>query len=341
MIKPLVSVIMPTYNTPEPLLKSAIESILAQTYKNFEFIIIDDGSINNDFEIIKSYEDERISAYQNVHNSGLPYTLNRAISLSKGKYIARMDSDDISLPKRLEEMVKFLEKNKDIDIAGSYYREFGSRHRLVKVERYNEIIRPTMILTCPFCHPSIVFRKSSIQKYNIKYSNEEKAEDYNLWVKCSLNKEIVFANLDKVLLKYRIHGEQLTIKNKDDFLLNAMNNRKKILDSLEVELNPKESNLYLRFCLASEIMTESDFKDIDRILQRIVTANEDKQIYEVHALRKVLANKYKKEYIRRKFLLGQNCGQAYKTFSLRKHATSLIMDYAALIAFNAKNIFVR
>lgn len=341
MTMPLVSVIMPTYNTPEPFLRSAIKSILAQTYNAFELIIIDDGSVYDVFEITKSYNDERTKIYKNDKNRGLPYSLNRAIALSKGEYLARMDSDDVSLPNRLEEMVRFLEKNKDIDIAGCYYKEFGNTRRISKLVTDNDLIRPTMLFICPFCHPSIVFRKSSIEKFNIKYSNEEKSEDYNLWVECSFNKEIIFANLNRVLIKYRIHEQQITIKKKDEFKIHAVNIRKKIFDYLEINLNKKELDIYMRFCLANGIMTVSDFKVVDKIFQKIIIANKKIQLYKSQSLRQVLANKYRKEYIRRNYLYRQKCGKAFKTFSLRKYATPLFLDITSLVLLNIKYSLLR
>ena len=114
--KPLVSVIMAEYNTNEKLLKESIESILNQTYKNFEFIIVDDCGTNNVKKITEEYNDKRIKVLKNKKNSGLVFSLNKAINMCEGKYIARMDTDDYSYPKRLEKQVTFIEKNKEFII---------------------------------------------------------------------------------------------------------------------------------------------------------------------------------------------------------------------------------
>jgi len=337
----LVSVIMPTYNTPEAFLRMAIESILAQTYQNLEFIIVDDGSTNNDYEIVNSYQDNRIRSYRNEENKGLPYTLNRAMSLAQGDYIARMDSDDVSLPKRLEKMVRFLDIHYCVDIAGSYYREFDHGHRLVGMERSNDLIRPLMLFTNPFCHPSIVFRRSSVEKHKIRYSNEEKAEDYNLWVKCSFNRDINYANVNEILVKYRVHGEQITVKNKKELLRDAMNIRMKILDYLEVELDQEEADIYKKFCLTADYVTEVEFRSIENIFNKIIISNDMKKLYKPEALKKVLANRYKIEFIKRRFFLKQDFRFSYKSSYLRKYAASLLWDGVALMGLNFKNIFTR
>ena len=120
---PKVSVLMPVYNTKEEYLREAIESILNQTFTDFEFIIINDGSTNNAEEVIKSYKDSRIKYYRQ-ENHGLIYTLNYGLSLCNGEYIARMDSDDISLPFRFEKQIEVLDKNPNIGIVGGLIKIF-------------------------------------------------------------------------------------------------------------------------------------------------------------------------------------------------------------------------
>ena len=110
-----VSILMPMYNS-EKYIKESINSILNQEYKNFELIIVDDGSIDSSIEIVKEYNDSRIKLYENIENKGLPYTRNKLLSLATGEYIALFDSDDIALKNRIKAQVEFLEKNKNIDI---------------------------------------------------------------------------------------------------------------------------------------------------------------------------------------------------------------------------------
>lgn len=298
MNNPLASIVLPTYNTNEKFLREAIQSILNQTEKNFELIIIDDGSSGNDYEIAKSFRDERIRVYRNNRNSGLPYTLNRGISLAKGKYICRMDSDDISLPKRLETMIQYMEKNKDIDIVGSGKINFGINNKRIIMPSTNDEIRATMFFQCPFVHPSVFFRKSSIDLYGIRYLSDEKAEDYNLWAECALNRDIKFANVKKCLLKYRLHSNQITKKSKNEMINSNKGIYKKLFSNLGISLSDKELDIYASFTAGARALTESDFNIINNIINQVIEANETNCICDDIILKRAYFNKFFKECIR-------------------------------------------
>ena len=199
----LVSVVMPVYNV-EKYLKEAIDSILNQTYKNIELIIIDDCSMDHSREIIKSYNDTRIRAYFNTENLQQPRTRNKALKLANGKYIAVMDSDDISLPNRIEEEVKFMEANKNIDICGSFIKTFGgTKSRLVRTPLLDEDFKIISMVTSPVAHSTVMFRHSSFEKYNIQYDIDYKySQDFELWSRL-IFEGAKFANIPKVLLYYR------------------------------------------------------------------------------------------------------------------------------------------
>lgn len=124
---PKISVVMPVYNTKEEWLREAIESILNQSYKDFEFIIIDDGSDKSIEPIVNSYNDARIVLIRQ-ENQGIAKSLNYGFKISKGEYIARMDSDDISMPERFEKQVNFLDKNPQISVLGGCFETFPDKH---------------------------------------------------------------------------------------------------------------------------------------------------------------------------------------------------------------------
>lgn len=168
MKQPLVSVLMPAYNA-EKYITEAIESILNQTYKNFEFIIIDDCSTDKTWKIIQKYQkkDQRIIIFRNKENLNLGKTLNLGINNAKGKYIARMDADDISLPYRLEMQVKFLEDNPRVGIVGSNLIIIDKNNYPIATRRYplkDKDIRNKIFLYNPFAHPVIMYRKNVVQK---------------------------------------------------------------------------------------------------------------------------------------------------------------------------------
>jgi len=200
---PLVSIIMPVYNG-EKFLRGAIESILKQTYKNFEFIIINDGSKDNSLKIIEkyAYSDNRIFIISR-ENRGLSYSLNEGISLAKGKFIARMDADDISLPSRIERQVEIMRKYPNVDVVGCDYKivdRYSNLIKLIKVPKKNEDIFLSLCYGVPFAHPSVMIRKSVFLKF--KYENSS-VEDYLLWTKIFNFKN--FYNIHDCLFLYRYH----------------------------------------------------------------------------------------------------------------------------------------
>lgn len=217
---PIISVVMSVYNG-EKYLSEAIESILNQTYKDFEFIIINDGSSDNSLEIIKKYQnqDERIVLISR-ENKGLVASLNEGIEKAKGKYIARMDADDICLSTRFEEQIEYMEKNK-LDLSGSWIETFDEKN-ILNVWKYPEThsdIEFRSFFMCSFAHPSVMIKKIVFDK--LKYENET-AEDYRLW--CDILADgYKVGNIQKVLLKYRLHNNQLT-QTKSKELINSANN---------------------------------------------------------------------------------------------------------------------
>lgn len=205
---PKVSVLMPVYNTEEDYLREAIESILKQTFTDFEFIIINDGSTNDAEDTILSYNDNRIKYVKNEHNLGIIRTLNKGLELAQGEYIARMDADDISLSERFEKQIDFLDKNTDIDVLGTWFNCIP-RNRVVETYINDKEIKECLLINSNnLGHPTIMFRTSTIKNLEIKYDeNNPYVEDYALWL--SLIAKVKFANLPEILLNYRIHSNSV------------------------------------------------------------------------------------------------------------------------------------
>lgn len=207
---PKITVIMPVYNG-EPYLDEAINSILDQTFTAFEFLIIDDGSIDRSLEIIRRYQDSRINLIINPVNKGLVDSLNLGLSLAKGEYIARMDCDDISKADRLEKQVKFLIEHPDIGVIGSCIDIINNNSKIIQTWIYpaeSELIKWELFFHCPFAHPSIMFRKTLVKQVNGYSDKYPHAEDYDLWWR--LYELTNFANLSESLLLYRIHEKNIT-----------------------------------------------------------------------------------------------------------------------------------
>lgn len=208
LVKPCVSVVMPVYNA-EKYLAEAIRSILSQTYRNFEFLIIDDGSTDRSAAIAADFawQDQRIRLIRQPDNLGLVAVLNWGLDLAQGKYIARMDADDISLPERLEKQIAYMHAHPEIGILGCKIQYIDETNKLstVPVSFHSDLfIQWNVLFTNPFSHPAVVMRKAIIDQHQLRYDPQAvHVEDYEFWGRFLLVSE--GENLPDVLLQYRIH----------------------------------------------------------------------------------------------------------------------------------------
>ena len=208
--EPLVSVLLPVYNG-EKYLKETIDSVLNQTYFNLEFIIIDDGSVDSTESIISNYTDSRIRYIKNQHNLKLIATLNKGIELCEGKYIARIDADDLMHPNRLQKQVHFLETHLDYVLVGSAVRliKEGVEEESIRYYTEHDDIVFSMLFYCPFIHPSLLIRKSIINENKLYFDSDFiHAEDYELWTRMVSFGKVT--NLPEKLTSYRIHQAQIS-----------------------------------------------------------------------------------------------------------------------------------
>lgn len=208
---PTISVVMPAYNA-EKYLREAIDSILAQTFTDFEFIIINDGSTDSTKKIIQSYDDPRIVYLENEVNSGICVTLNKGLDAARGRYIARMDSDDISLPQRFEKQIAFMDSNPEIGVVGTHLQlmdENGNFTYVFKNASNPKECYVNMIFASCVGHPSVMIRTSCLRDNDLNYEEYFKGmEDYYLW--WQLNKHTQISNIPEPLLNYRCHSRQIT-----------------------------------------------------------------------------------------------------------------------------------
>jgi len=199
--QPLVSVLMPVYKTPEDILKKTIQSVLNQTYKNFEFLILDDCPEHPVENIVKQYQDSRIKYLKNEKNLGITPSRNKLLKIAKGEYLAVADHDDISLPERFEKEVSFLNAHPDVGVVGTWYQCFPKK-KLKKKFITNAQIERDLMRNCSILHPSSMIRKSVLEQNHITYQEQySPAEDYALWI--SLIGKTKFANIPEVLYLYR------------------------------------------------------------------------------------------------------------------------------------------
>lgn len=237
-IPPLVSVVMSVYNG-EKYLGEAIKSVLNQSYSNFEFIIVNDGSADKSLSIIQSYTDKRIVLIENKENKGLIYSLNKGLEIAKGEYIARMDADDICLPERFKWQVKEFQENPNAMIVGSdYYLLKGGKNTYIKNSNDSDFQKAILLFTPCFCHPTVMI-KNVFKERNIYYDRDFlHAEDYKLWTDLYVFGE--YLNVSRPLLKYRHHSSQISNQKNESQLAISKQIRKNYLNKLNFKLSEKQ-----------------------------------------------------------------------------------------------------
>jgi glycosyltransferase involved in cell wall biosynthesis len=277
--QPLVSVVMPVFNN-DNFVSNSINSILKQSYRNFEFIIVDDGSTDSSAEIIREFNDERIQFIHHDENRGNYGCRNEGINLSKGKYVCVMDSDDEALPIRIETQVAFLEKNKDILAIGSQFELIGSDISFYQPQNY-DLIKVLLISNNMFLHPSLLIRKGildQIEGYNEIYYY---SSDYDLVCRLSTIGKII--NLPSVLMKYRVHNSQISILKKEKQKEYANNIRLRYLKLLGFSLTTSDEFL-LNVIINKEIV-EISLNKIQSLFNKITKQNEDLHAFDSAYLR--------------------------------------------------------
>jgi glycosyltransferase involved in cell wall biosynthesis len=211
MKKPVITVLMTVYNG-ERYLSESIESILCQTYSDFEFVIIDDASIDKSRKIILSFNDPRIKFINNNRNQGQTASLNNGLKISKGKYIARIDQDDISHKTRLEIQYNYLEQNPNISIVGSWAYSIDSkgkyRNTIIHPTK-NDFIKESISCGCPLSHSSAFFNCERIIAVGGYPNKLSYAMDWGLWIECAIM-GYKFSNINKPLVSIRTHNKSAT-----------------------------------------------------------------------------------------------------------------------------------
>lgn len=311
----IVSVIMPTYNTPEEYLKKAIESILNQSYSNLEFIIICDGSVNDE-KIIEKYKDSRIKIIKHAKNEGIAKSLNEAMNIAKGKYIARMDSDDISLKNRIKQQVKYMEENNDIVVCGMNARCIGKSNKIKSTyNRKSEEIGVQLLYMNCVIHPTVMLRKSFLDKNKIKYNEKFTcSQDYELWTRIITNNN--FAIISKVGLLHRVHSKQISQKKGNI----QKRLREEIINENAKKIKTKkiEDARNLLLGLSGDIQIDmSNYKELIKLADSVIKEQD-----------KYTMNLYKKVFYNRIFQL------IMTTKELRKNIIRILKENKELINFN-------
>lgn len=247
---PKLSVLMPIYNASH-FLGHAIESILSQTYPDFELIVINDGSTDNSLEILCHFTDPRILIIDNPVNSGIVSSLNSGFAAASGAFIARMDADDYSLPNRFKTQLQFMELQPDIGVCGTQYRIIGevtTEAQVTRLPTRPDILACSLLLRSCLAHPSVMMRRNILDQLEgpLYESSYKHAEDYRLWARLS---DITrMANLKEVHLLYRHHEGQITRTMTQQQSMQADRIRLEQLNQFGLFPTSREWNIHLDLC---------------------------------------------------------------------------------------------
>jgi len=277
---------MPVYNVA-PYIEESINSILQQSYTDFEFIIIDDGSTDGTLEKIYSFQDSRIKVIAHQTNMGLVASLNEGISISSGKYIARMDGDDYSLPRRLERQVSFMEVHPHVGVCGGQALYLGTNQITTKPFAHEDI-KCWQLFHCTFVHPSVIIRKSVLETHGIRYLPYIHAEDYEIWNRLAEVTELV--NLPDLLVHYRLHAGQVSTLHRIQQDQYAEAIRRNQLRRLGIEPTDEEYQIHMDFALYKiRVHDPVHYSQALAWAHKILEGNVRYQIYDHATLNMVLS----------------------------------------------------
>lgn len=284
---PKISVIMSVFNE-EQYVREAVESILNQTEKDFEFIIIDDCSTDSTPGIIGEIHDDRIVLIRNDVNQGLTKNLNKALNVAKGTYIARMDGDDISKPERFAVQVKYLDEHPEIMLISCNTETFGEQHLVSDITGTPEELKCKMLLRPVLAHPGFMFRKSLVDEYGLTYDPHfRSAQDYDFAARVTRSHQIFV--VPEVLLQYRAHKGQVSqTPNLKQFGF-ADEVRRRLLGEMGIELNDEELACFHKWILEVEADDDTFKKNYELI--KIIAENNQGQ-YSPKVLKRTLRKQF-------------------------------------------------
>ncbi len=209
---PRISIVMPVFNGAEHL-QATLQSLLAQTFTDFELLIIDDGSTDATPALIEQAGDPRIRYLRNPENKGISYSANRGFAESRGKYMARADADDIHLPHRLASQWDFMEKNPHVAICGSFLQYIGEVQGSLQLPPDHDTIKAHLPFYTSLAQPSSFFRMDFVRKHQLNYDLSYIASgDYDLWCRVAYNMHGILANVQDILVQYRVHANSISNK---------------------------------------------------------------------------------------------------------------------------------
>ena len=316
-----VSVLMATYNTEIPMLKEAVDSILNQTFRDFEFLIVDDGSTNGSDAYLKSIADERVRILWNPKNIGVTKSLNIALKEAKGKYVARMDADDLSLPERFAKQVAFMDARPDVILCGTRIAMIDEDGNITqskaKDPKTMDEYRVRLLFSNPGpSHPSAMMRHETLQKNGILYDeNLTYAQDYGMWE--TLSRYGTIETIQEALVYRRMHKGQISKARRPVQMQCDKMTQRKLLTALIPDVTDAEADLHYMYSggyYPNAVITP----EITNWYDRLQKANESRKLYNAQILRDRILT-IKKNLIRQSIKLGGSrlaaCRQCFRYLS--------------------------
>ncbi len=264
-----VTVLMPTYNVA-PWVEEAVQSVLRQTYTDFELLVVDDGSTDNTLERVRSIQDNRIRIAAFPDNVGLAENLNRGLDLIDTELVARMDGDDIAEPDWLETGVHVLDAMPEVGICSFGFQFFGTKTSLVRFPEYNEDSKAQMLFGCTVIVP--VFRKSVFTDNHLRYLTETfPAEDYSLWARAYRVAKVY--NVQRTLFHYRTHPSQISTSRREAQIVKSNEVRLQMLEWLSPNFSDKEKHYFLDNFVPCKIKQQEDIDELRRFANLMIERN--------------------------------------------------------------------
>lgn len=290
-----ISAVMALYNTPYNYLKATVESLLSQTFKDFELIIVDDASSIDYGEFFKQFSDERIKYIKLEKNSGPGAARNTGIRQAQGEYVAITDSDDIYMPQRFELQAKFLDEHPEISLIGTAFKP-SNKNRVSAVLENDEDIKNFMLFNSPLNNPSIMFRRKAFADKNLFYPEDINfAEDYQLWVE-AMFADVKIANLKDFLMIYTRRAGQLSKEREEKQIEILKNIYKKMFSQLGFEASDEELDLHYDI-YSEKFKSVKSAEQISNWFDKIIEHNKQKKIFNEQLLedkKKNVLEKYNK-----------------------------------------------
>jgi len=278
---------MPVFNAAA-FVQTSIKSILKQSFTGFEFLIIDDGSTDNTVAMVESFTDKRIRLIKNKNNMGVAWTLNRGLDLARGKYVVRMDADDICYRKRLLKQFQFMESNSHVGVAGSWVKYFGDQPPVIdRTPSGPEVVKAYMLFDNPIYHPSVIIRKSLLDLNNLRYhSKYSRSEDYELWIRAA--EFLSLDNLQEPLLKFRCHNASVTSTDAQTMQDQACELLRRGLNKFNIDVTDEELHFHYIVSKGYRLESAELLRNAESWLQRLVDRNDHLKIYSQTAFRETV-----------------------------------------------------